>query len=217
MTDLFHKILVYLYETNSLHQDKDITPFLINYLGDNKHNQAELQNVARTLHRLISSKFISNFSVPILGQLANGSPTNYLEEHTIRVNLELLGHNYIADKITQNRQEKLLERQTAINEQSGQSVIDTNNLTGMIAKKNLYIALITLAFVSVSTYATYQTYLLSDASNQRELLKQTQSTQLELLQLQVVKKSDSLVLLKKTIDSLHSILNEPKKKHHSQQ
>jgi hypothetical protein len=211
MTDLFHKILIHLYETNSLHQDKDITPFLITYLGDNNHNQSELQNIARTLHRLISFNFIKHFSVPVLGQLANGSPTNYLEEHIIRVNLELLGYNYISDKISQDKQEKLLERQTAINEQSGQSVINTNNLTGKIAKKNLYIALITLAFVAVSTYATYQTYRLSDASNQREQLKQTQNTQLELLYKQASKKSDSLVLLKKKIDSLSGVLTDKKR------
>ena len=211
MTDLFHKILVHLYETNSLHQDKDITQLLIDNLGDKKHDQTELRNVARTLHRLISSNFIKHFSVPVLGQLANGSPTNYLEEHIIRVNLELLGYNYISDKIYQDKQEKLLERQTAINEQSGQSVIDTNVLTSKIAKKNFIIAIITLAFVAVSTFATYQTYQISDATNQREQLKQMQNTQLELLQLQAVKKSDSLVLLKKTIDSLLNILDDPKK------
>lgn len=211
MTDLFHKILVHLYETNSLHQDKDITQFLIDSLGDKKHDQSELKNVVRTLHRLISSNFIKHFSVPVLGQVANGSSTNYLEEHVIRVNLELLGYNYISDKIYQDKQEKLLERQTAINEQSGQSVIDTNVLTSKIAKKNFIIAIITLAFVAVSTFATYQTYQISDATNQREQLKQTQSKQLELLQLQETRKSDSLVLLKKTIDSLFRVLNAAKK------
>ncbi len=211
MTDLFHKILIHLYETNSLHQDKDITQFLKDYLGSEQYTSEKLHNTARTLHNLINSKYIAHFSVPILGSQANGSLTNNLDERTIIVNLELLGHNYIADKISKDKQEKLLERQTAINEQSGQSVIDTNALTSKISKKNFIIAVITLAFIAVSTYATYQTYQISDASNQREQLKQTQNTQLQLLNKQEKQKSDSLVLLKQTIDSLSHILNDEKK------
>lgn len=211
MTDLFHKILIHLYETNSLHQDKDITQFLKDYLGDNQYDTPELQKVANTLGRLIGSNFIINFSVPILGQHANGSLTNNLDERTIIVNLELLGYNYISDKISQDKQEKLLERQTTINEQSGQSVIHTNELTSKIAKRNFIIGTLTLAFIAVSTYATYQTYRISDASNQRELLKQTQNTQLQLLTKKEKRKSDSLVLLRQTIDSLFHILNDNKK------
>lgn len=116
MTDLFHKILVHLYETNSLHQNKDITQFLKDHLGNKQYIPQELNNTARTLHNLINSKYISHFSVPILGSQANGSDTNNLDERTIIVNLELLGHNYIADKISQDKQDKLLERQTVISE-----------------------------------------------------------------------------------------------------
>lgn len=211
MTDLFHKILVHLYETNSLHQDKDITPFLINNLGDNNHNQAELQNVARTLHRLINSKFITHFSVPILGQLANGSPTNYLEEHTIRVNLELLGYNYIADKITQDKQEKLLERQTAINEQSGQSVIETNSFSVKNTRKTNRLFWLTFAVALISALGTVAGVILN---YQQQKLQQDQVLQGKLtdsLQTQLKSLKSSLFLQQKSIDSLFRVLNDKKK------
>src|SRR5215471_10105913 len=98
MEDLFHKILIHLYSINALHQNTDITDFLKKTLGQDYNNPALLRSARDTLGQLQVSKFIYTDHLPILGQAGNGSPTNNLDEHRIRVRLELLGHTYISDK-----------------------------------------------------------------------------------------------------------------------
>ncbi len=211
MTDLFHKILVYLHETNSLHQDKDISQFLKDYLGNNQYDSFELQKIAKTINQLNASSFIRHFPVPILGEQGNGSMTNTLDEHKIILKLELIGYNYISDKITQEKQEKLLERQTAINEQSGQSVIKTNDFSVKNSTKTNKLFWLTFAVALLSAIGTIAGVILSYQQQKlgQDQLLQNKAT--DNLQTQLKSLKRSLFLQQKSIDSLYGILNDRKK------
>lgn len=192
MNDLFHKILMHLYETNSLNQNVDITDFLKQTLGD-YNNSAVLQNIATTLHHLVASGFIAGLAVPPLGKQGNGSKTNNLDEHKISVTLKLQGHNYIEQKISQVKQDYLLKRQTDAIEQTNKSTLKLNeevlpqNFKSQekSSKQSFWLAFVSASISTIIIAATaYLQYKDSTDEQLKELKQEVQksSTALDSIQ-----------------------------------
>ena len=170
MNDLFHKILAHLYSINALHQETDITDFLKQTLGQDYNNPSLLQNVRTALGQLGVGGYIARDHQPILGQPGNGSETNNLDEHKIRVKLELLGHTYIEDKIRKANQDALLLKQTTVAEKTGDSVIDTNAFSKKIAGKNMIILWLTLIVAAAGAFATIKSCQIASQQNKQQSL-----------------------------------------------
>jgi len=213
MENLFIDILNFL-KDNKLYYPVDLKEFLLNHPSVDKHTVDGKEQLFQLLNEMRHRGFVTIITD---SKIVNNTPTSEssldipLEEFTsIKLTLSIDGYNFVTNNLRDISQEKLLQRQTLIADQSGQSVIETNILTRKITKKNLYISLITLAFVAVSTWATYQSYRLSNEANHREHFKETQNTQIQLLSKIVKQKSDTIILCQTKIDSLFRILKKHK-------
>lgn len=212
MEDLFHKILIHLHSINALYQYTDITDFLKQTLGQDYNNPGLLQGVRSTLGHLGVNEYIARDHQPILGRAGNGSDTNNLDEHRIKVRLELLGYNYIAEKIRLAKQDDILEKQTAISEKSGASVINTNEFTKKNAKKNLIILILTLLVAVAGTFATIKGCQVNTQEQKRLRLKEQKDSSIQQLQKELSKKDDILLVQKNRIDSLFHAISDTSKK-----
>lgn len=210
MDDLFHKILIHLYDRNALHQDTDITYFLKSALGQDYNNVETLMNLRETLGRLKNSGFIKISKLPLFGQPGNGSATNNLDEHNMIASLELLGHNYIFEKIRLLNQDSLLAKQTVVAEKTGDSVVSTNDFTVTNAKKNNRLFWLTFAVAVISAAGTVGGFILSYRQQIQTQKQVSQDTSLSQMQNQLLRLNNALSVQQQTIDSLRSSLVETK-------
>lgn len=177
MNDLFHKILVYLYDYNGLNIDLCINDFLKQELGDKCYDNETLMKVGKVLEVLNTSKYISIQSIPQLGKYNFGnskSGHNNLDDHELFIKLELLGHNYIADKLSKQRQDNLLERQTNITEKTSEFTTNNGRTTTKIAIVSIFIGF-------VGTIATIKSCQISkDANSKDQEIEQLKTSQQQL-------------------------------------
>jgi len=213
MNDLFHQILVHLYDINGLHRSVDITDFLKQTLGDNYNDPTLLRSVETTLGQLGVAGFIARTSQPILGRPGNGKEKNNLDEHRINVTLELLGHNYIGDKIKEANQNDVLRRQTDISKNTAESVIATNKFSRGNATWNTRILGATLVVAAISAFASLKNWQIVRNKNSKDQSIEKQTREIDSLRKTLSKAQADLSSQKKLLDSLQKMVNEkPNKK-----
>ncbi|MBS1666868.1 MAG: hypothetical protein JST58_05770 [Bacteroidetes bacterium] len=162
MDDLFHLILINLYERNSLHQDQNIHDFLLGWLGENTNNVNSYEFIITTIQWLQRYEYVHPVE-------AKTKPLNQWDERTFEntsngrviVRLLLKGHNYIEERIRSRNQEVFLKRQTLANEETsiqnrlvGQSVITTNTIQRNLGYRTLWVAIGSMGLLAVYTYFT---------------------------------------------------------------
>ena len=124
------------------------------------------------------------------------------------------GRQFVTEKLRQDKQDALLERQTVINEKSGKSVIDTNDFSKKIAGKNMIILWLTLIVAATGAFATIKSCQIASQQNKQQKLIEIEQrdSNIRLLQNKLTEKDVTLSVQKKTIDSLLQIKNGAKNK-----
>lgn len=209
MDDLFHKILVYLYSVNGLNQDVDITPFLKDAFNNNTDSPEILRRIRKAVGHLQATKYVKIDHVPSWGDTIT-EIYRTLETDKPILQLELLGHNYIADRISKLNQDVLLSRQTGVAEKTGKSVVNTNDFTVTTVKKNDKLFWLTFGVAAVSTFATVRSCQISNELNNREMRRDTLITQLQSLKDTLIQKDSVRDAQQTTIDSLTQTLSRTK-------
>lgn len=190
MTDLFHQILIYLYENNGLHREIDITDFLKTQLGTDYNHPSILPTAKKTLQLLSDNpnKYTNRFNVPHLGQTTNNVYHN-LDNSYVRVVLELPGYTYISEIAAEQKKRQLLEAQADSIIETNKSVKETNksiqNLYDKVIPNNftsqnkttyisIGVAIVSLIFIGLSTYFQAIDKTGTEVQTLTEKLKETQ-------------------------------------------
>lgn len=210
MDDLFHKILIYLYSVNGLNQDVDITDFLKEAFNNNIDSPEILLRVRKTVGHLGVSGYIKRDPIPHWGQETNHTFHTFITDKPV-LTLELLGHNYIADKINKANQDLLLTKQTDIAEKSGGATIKTSEFTITNSRHNTYILLGTLVIAAISAIASIRSCQISDSSDKKDHKIERQSQDIELLKQNIEQSRNALSVQQSVVDSLQRILSEKTK------
>jgi hypothetical protein len=122
------------------------------------------------------------------------------------------GRQFVIEKLRQDKQDALLERQTVINEESGRSVIDTNDFSKKIAGKNMIILWLTLIVAAAGAFATIKSCQIANQQNKQSKLIEQQDQSILTLKNKLTEKDVTLSAQKKTIDSLLQTKNDAKQK-----
>jgi hypothetical protein len=209
MKDLFHDILNYLkpyYANTSVNVTDFVKPYIIK---DDKENTLRLFKV---FDNLKSKNFIDIELTE--GQSTSVTPVNkqgqeYVERNgqtigrfTINASITNDGLTYLEHKGRDERQSELLERQTIISEQSGQSVISTNDFTRKNANRNILILWLTLIVAGAGAFATIKSCQIANQQNKQSKLIEQRDQSILTLKNKLTEKDEALSVQKKIIDSL---------------
>lgn len=203
MYDLFHKILVFLYNKNGLNQSIELNDFFNEEFNGDTDKPEVLLRIRQTMGQLVSAKYIEHESLPNWGQDTN-TIFHTLETDKAIAILNLLGHNYIAEKISKSNQDDLLARQTIVAEKTGGSVVSTNDFTIENAKKNNRLFWLTLVVAAIIAFAGVRSCRISNEVNNRERDKLYQDTLIQSMQNKIIQTRNTLSVQQNLIDSLRN-------------
>lgn len=212
MSDLFYDILNHL-KDKPADNDIDITAFIkeldytitdttegtisiLKTLGDLQQKHLVISSVTNSMGQTYKSEELT------YKHLREVERTKTFNDLKAVVNITTDGKNYLSEKLRQERQDFLLERQTIINEESGRSVIDTNEFSKTVARKNILILWITAGVAFAGALASILTwYSTSEQEQQKKLIKQ-QDSSIQMLRNKLIEKDDTLSGQKTILDSL---------------
>jgi hypothetical protein len=136
-----YEILKFIFDQDS-YEDVKLNNFLKEKYGDDKCNTIREALYALTKSNKIVIKDDAQRSMCDMVELPSISRENTratLDNWDLYATIKESGRQFIIEQLRQYKQDALLERQTAINEESGKSVIDTNDFSKKIAGKNMII------------------------------------------------------------------------------
>jgi hypothetical protein len=199
-----YEILKFIFDQNSYEEIK-LNDFLKEKYGDVMCNK-----IRETLYNLTNSGKIvirdeaqrhmcTMVSIPS-NAIENIQAT--LDNWDLYATIKEPGRQFIIEQIRQDKQDALLERQTVINEESGRSVIDTNDFSKKIAGKNMIILWLTLIVAAAGAFATVKSCQIANQQNKQQKLIEQRDSNIQLLQNKLNEKGVTLSAQKKTIDSL---------------
>lgn len=209
-----YEILKFIFDQDSYEEIK-LNNFLKEKYGDDKCNTIREALYALTKSGKIVVKDEAQRSMCTMVSLPSISGENTqatLDNWDLYATLKEPGRQFIIEKLRQDKQDSLLERQTVINEKSGKSVIDTNDFSKKIAGKNMIILWLTLIVAAAGAFATIKSCQIASQQNKQAKLIEQRDSSILLLQNKLTEKDIALSAQKRTIDSLLQTKNDAKQK-----